>query len=63
MINNYIIIIFIALPKTIFTHDGHEKEGAETVKVHAHIWHPRIARLLISAGSDGGLHMWQYTVQ
>ncbi|XP_019863719.1 PREDICTED: WD repeat-containing protein 73-like isoform X2 [Amphimedon queenslandica] len=47
-------------PKAIFTHDGHEKEGAESVKVHGHIWHQSIPRLLISAGSDGGLHMWQY---
>ena len=50
---------FILEPEAIFIHDGHEEERGGGM-VLTHKWHPSINRLVISAGSDGSLHAWQF---
>ncbi|XP_064639726.1 WD repeat-containing protein 73-like isoform X2 [Lineus longissimus] len=46
----------------LFVHDGHWKaDGLSTdVKIWTHSWHPEQSHLVLSSGTDGSLHAWDY---
>ncbi|NXK28638.1 WDR73 protein, partial [Arenaria interpres] len=48
----------------IFVHQGHAlggwDGGGDPPLVTAHTWHPQKARTLLSAASDGSLHVWDW---
>ncbi|XP_075270768.1 integrator complex assembly factor WDR73 [Opisthocomus hoazin] len=44
----------------IFIHKGHAFGGAGAPLVTAHAWHPQRPRTLLSAASDGSLHVWDW---
>ncbi|XP_054637950.1 WD repeat-containing protein 73-like isoform X2 [Dunckerocampus dactyliophorus] len=49
----------------LFEHRGHtvsvqQTDGDNPVVVTAHVWHPEQARTLLSAASDGSLHVWDW---
>lgn len=48
----------------IFIHKGHALGGAESGDgpslVTTHAWHPQKPRTVLSAASDGSLHVWEW---
>ncbi|OXB54310.1 UNVERIFIED_CONTAM: hypothetical protein H355_002714 [Colinus virginianus] len=45
----------------LFVHEGHEWGGTRPrPRVTAHAWHPHRARTLVSAATDGSLHVWDW---
>ncbi|XP_074540016.1 integrator complex assembly factor WDR73 [Halichoeres trimaculatus] len=53
--------------RPLFEHRGHmvssEAEDAVSVSVTSHVWHPERPRTLLSAGSDGSVHVWDWVDQ
>ncbi|XP_061771423.1 WD repeat-containing protein 73-like isoform X2 [Nerophis ophidion] len=53
----------------LFEHRGHTVSSqaadgdAPAAVVTAHVWHPKQARTLLSAASDGSLHVWDWNQQ
>lgn len=51
-------------PQPIFVHQGHELSCEEktdaTLVVTTHVWHPWRPRTLLSAASDGSVHVWDW---
>ncbi|XP_061812763.1 WD repeat-containing protein 73-like isoform X2 [Nerophis lumbriciformis] len=49
----------------LFEHRGHavSSQAADGAVVTAHVWHPKQARTLLSAASDGSLHVWDWNQQ
>lgn len=51
----------------LFEHHGHtvssQAEDGTPVVVTAHAWHPERPRTLLSAGSDGSVHVWDWVDQ
>ncbi|PIK55773.1 putative WD repeat-containing protein 73-like [Apostichopus japonicus] len=48
------------LAEPMFIHDGHTTSQEEASWVVNHIWHEEEPNLLLSAGSDGSLHAWEW---
>lgn len=52
------------IPQPIFVHRGHdlscEKEVDTSLSVTTHVWHPWRPRTLLSAASDGSIHVWDW---
>lgn len=48
----------------IFNHQGHVKncsdQSDDIIKCLAHLWHPWKPDLIMSSGSEGSLHAWEY---
>ncbi|XP_029307728.1 integrator complex assembly factor WDR73 [Cottoperca gobio] len=44
----------------LFEHRGHAVSSQSDVFVTAHIWHPERPRTLLSAASDGSVHVWDW---
>lgn len=46
----------------LFEHRGHavSSQPAAAVLVTAHVWHPERPRTLLSAASDGSVHLWDW---
>lgn len=51
----------------LFEHRGHvvssQPEGGVPVLVTFHVWHPEQPRTLLSAASDGSVHVWDWVDQ
>ncbi|XP_066501750.1 WD repeat-containing protein 73 isoform X2 [Hoplias malabaricus] len=52
-------------PEPVFVHRGHnlsceQRTAGEQLVVTAHVWHPWRPRTLLSAASDGSLHVWDW---
>lgn len=51
----------------LFEHRGHivssQPEGGVPVFITSHIWHPEQPRTLLSAASDGSVHVWDWVDQ
>ncbi|XP_060792052.1 WD repeat-containing protein 73 isoform X2 [Neoarius graeffei] len=51
------------MPQPIFVHQGHdlcEEKADATLVVTTHVWHPWRPRTLLSAASDGSIHVWDW---
>ncbi|XP_021239860.1 WD repeat-containing protein 73 isoform X2 [Numida meleagris] len=46
--------------RPLFVHRGHAPGNGERPQVTAHAWHPQKARTLLSAATDGSLHVWEW---
>ncbi|KAM9852565.1 integrator complex assembly factor WDR73 isoform 2-T2 [Aulostomus maculatus] len=53
--------------RPLFEHRGHvvshRRDDGVPVNVTAHIWHPERLRTLLSAASDGSVHVWEWVDQ
>ncbi|XP_034409130.1 WD repeat-containing protein 73 [Cyclopterus lumpus] len=47
----------------LFEHRGHAVSSRSGVFVAAHVWHPERPRTLLSAASDGSVHVWDWVDQ
>ncbi|XP_027016758.1 WD repeat-containing protein 73 isoform X1 [Tachysurus fulvidraco] len=51
-------------PQPIFVHRGHnfscEENSDTSLLVTTHVWHPQRPRTLLSAASDGSIHVWDW---
>ncbi|CAJ1063113.1 WD repeat-containing protein 73-like [Xyrichtys novacula] len=54
-------------PQPLFEHRGHtvssRDEDGVPVSVTSHVWHPERPRTLLSAASDGSVHVWDWVDQ
>lgn len=51
------------MPQPIFVHRGHdlcEEKADASLVVTTHVWHPWRPRTLLSAASDGSIHVWDW---
>lgn len=51
--------------RPLFQHRGHvvlsqQTDGCAPVLVTSHVWHPERPRTLLSAASDGSVHVWDW---
>ncbi|XP_041799045.1 WD repeat-containing protein 73 [Chelmon rostratus] len=53
--------------RPLFEHRGHtvssQSDDGVPVRVTAHVWHPERPRTLLSAASDGSVHVWDWVDQ
>lgn len=49
----------------LFVHRGHSvsSQPGDAVSVTSHLWHPERPRTLLSAASDGSVHVWDWIDQ
>lgn len=53
----------LQMPQPIFVHRGHdlcEEKADASLVVTTHVWHPWRPRTLLSAASDGSIHVWDW---
>lgn len=54
----------LQMPQPIFVHRGHDLSSEEipdaNLVVTTHVWHPWRPRTLLSAASDGSIHVWDW---
>lgn len=49
--------------RPLFQHRGHAVSAESQVQVTSHVWHPERPRTLLSAASDGSVHLWDWVDQ
>lgn len=49
--------------RLLFEHRGHAPSPATAATVSTHAWHPERARTLLSAATDGSVHVWDWIDQ
>lgn len=51
-------------PRPLFEHRGHEvssqRNDEDPVLITSHVWHRERPRTLLSAASDGSVHVWDW---
>lgn len=54
-------------PQAVFVHRGHDLSSDEkadaSLVVTTHVWHPWRPRTLLSAASDGSIHVWDWVIK
>ncbi|XP_056142661.1 WD repeat-containing protein 73 [Lampris incognitus] len=49
--------------RPLFEHRGHTPSGTLSIRVSTHLWHPTRPRTLLSAATDGSVHLWDWVDQ
>lgn len=49
--------------RPLFEHRGHAPSPSAAITVSTHIWHPERPRTLLSAATDGSVHVWDWIDQ